>query len=111
MKILPSAFLVLLIGASVKTWLADIILFLPRKKNVTLYDSAIITDTMHSFQILTLITRGERLQKPVMCPDWLYELSVRCRDPEADRRPTAAQVVQSLEKEYKATVLPDRTFL
>ncbi|CAG0889830.1 unnamed protein product, partial [Darwinula stevensoni] len=43
-------------------------------------------------QVLELVERGERLKKPDLCPQFIYDLMLRCWTYEAEERPSFAQL-------------------
>ncbi|KAK7115024.1 uncharacterized protein [Littorina saxatilis] len=61
--------------------------------------------------ILSLVREGKSLPKPDMCPEWLNELSIKCRNPDPAKRPSVEDVTIALEDKLTNKPDPDRNFL
>ena len=45
-----------------------------------------------------MLDKGQRLKKPVNCPDSLYEVMVQCWNADGVRRPTFAELVMTMSR-------------
>ncbi|KAL8590601.1 hypothetical protein ACOMHN_011037 [Nucella lapillus] len=57
---------------------------------------------IHKDKLVDYIRDPNRDQEnqPMGCPDWLYDLSLRCRDPDPEKRPTACDVHAILKQNW-----------
>ena len=49
------------------------------------------------FQILSYLQKNGRLGKPNNCPDWLYEMMLRCWENNTQDRAKAQDIVQCFD--------------
>ncbi|XP_070203752.1 uncharacterized protein [Littorina saxatilis] len=57
-------------------------------------------------QVVNYVREGTALPKPAWCPEWLYQLILKCRHPDPDQRPSAKDVLDTLQEHRVDGPLP-----